>query len=54
MAGGILDAFIFADEASSPPLYRVRIGPIAGVDDYDGIVGKLEALGIIDPYLVTL
>ena len=54
MAGGILDAFIFADEASRPPLYRVRIGPIAGVDDYDGIVGKLEALGIIDPYLVTL
>ena len=54
MAGGILDAFIFAEEASSPPLYRVRIGPIAGVDDYDGIVGKLEALGITDPYLVTL
>ena len=53
MAGGILDAFIFADEGSSPPLYRVRIGPIAGVDDYDGIVGKLEALGIGDPYLVT-
>ena len=54
MAGGILDAFIFADESDSPPLYRVRIGPIDGADDYDGIVGKLEALGIIDPYLVTL
>ena len=53
MAGGILDAFIFADEGSTPPLYRVRIGPIGGVDDYDGIVGKLEALGISDPYLVT-
>jgi rare lipoprotein A len=54
MAGGILDAFIYADESASPPLYRVRIGPIGGADDYDGIVGKLEALGITDPYLVTL
>ena len=53
MAGGILDAFIFADEGSNPPLYRVRIGPIAGADDYDGIVGKLEVLGIDSPYLVT-
>lgn len=54
MGGGILDAFIFADEAANPPMYRVRIGPISGVDDYDVLVGKLEALGISDPYLVTL
>ena len=53
MAGGILDAFIYAEEGSNSPLYRVRIGPIAGADDYDGIVGKLEVLGIDDPYLVT-
>ena len=54
LSGGIGDAFIFADEASSPPMYRVRIGPIAGVDDYDALVMKLEGLGITDPYLVTL
>ncbi len=35
-------------------MYRVRIGPISGVDDYDALVVKLEALGITDPYLVTL
>ncbi len=54
LSGGIGDAFIFADEAATPPMYRVRIGPISGVDDYDALVAKLEALGITDPYLVTL
>ena len=54
MSGGIGGAFIFADEAASPPLYRVRIGPIEDVDDYDALVLKLESLGISDPYLVTL
>ena len=54
MSGGITRAFIFADEAADPPIFRVRIGPIAGVDDYDLLVAKLEALGISDPYLVSL
>lgn len=54
LSGGIGDAFIFADEAATPPLFRVRIGPIGGVEDYDALVMKLEALGITDPYLVTL
>jgi rare lipoprotein A len=54
MAGGITRTFIFADEAAQPPMFRVRIGPIAGVDDYDILVTKLETLGISDPYLVSL
>ena len=54
LSGGIGSAFIFADEAATPPIYRVRIGPIDGVDDYDALVLKLETLGITDPYLVTL
>ena len=54
LSGGIGGAFIFADEAATPPMYRVRIGPISGVDDYDALVLKLEALGIKDPYLVAL
>ena len=54
LSGGVGGAFIFADEAATPPMYRVRIGPIEGVDDYDALVLKLEALGIKDPYLVTL
>jgi hypothetical protein len=35
-------------------MYRVRIGPIDGVDAYDALVLKLEGLGITDPYLITL
>lgn len=54
ISGGIGDVFVFADEAATPPLYRVRIGPIAGVDDYDALVDRLETLGVTDPYLVTL
>jgi rare lipoprotein A len=54
LSGGIGGAFIFADEAATPPLYRVRIGPIADVDAYDALVLRLEALGITDPYLVAL
>ena len=54
LSSGIGSAFIFADEAATPPMFRVRVGPIAGVDDYDALVLKLEALGIKDPYLVTL
>ena len=53
-AGGIGNAFIFADEAAAPPMYRVRIGPIGGVDDYDALVLRLETLGITDPYLIAL
>jgi rare lipoprotein A len=53
-SAGIGGAFIFADEAATPPMYRVRIGPIRGVDDYDTLVSKLETLGISDPYLVAL
>ena len=54
LSGGISDAFISADETSTPPMYRVRIGPIGGVEDYDALVLKLETLGIEDPYLVSM
>jgi rare lipoprotein A len=53
LSGGIGETFIFADETSSPPMYRVRIGPVADVDEYDALVVKLETLGITDPYPVA-
>lgn len=51
---GIPRTFIEPDAAATPPLYRVRIGPIGGVDEYDSLVDRLAALGIDDPYLVAL
>lgn len=52
-SSGIGISFILEDGASEPAIYRVRIGPIKGVVQYDIIVEELENLGITDPYLVT-
>ena len=50
---GIDAAFVHEDESTSPPLYRVRIGPIANVLQYDSIVEDLQQLGITESHLVT-
>jgi rare lipoprotein A len=50
---GIGTSFVVEDTASSPTLYRVRIGPIRDVTQYDLLVEELEQLGISEPYLVT-
>ena len=52
-AHGIGTAFLVTDTASQPPLYRVRIGPIREIVQYDALVEELEHMGIGDPYLVT-
>ncbi len=51
--GGISQAFVMEDMSASPTLYRVRIGPIADVVQYDSIVEELQRLGITDTHLVT-
>ncbi len=50
---GIPDVAVHEDLAASAPLYRVRIGPIADVEQYDLLVVQLEKLGITDPYLIS-
>lgn len=52
-SGGIGIGFVAEDSIAVPALYRVRIGPIKGVEQYDLLVSELEKLGIADPYLVT-
>ena len=49
----ILAAFVIEDTSVSPSLYRVRIGPIRGIVQYDIVVEELENLGIADPYLIN-
>jgi len=51
--GGIGDAFIHEERSPDRVLYRVRIGPVADVMQYDVLVDKLEAIGINDPYLIS-
>jgi len=50
---GITDAFVHEDTSTRPSLYRVRVGPVAGVTQYDRLVEELDGLGIKDPYLIT-
>jgi len=50
---GIDKAFVHKDKSTSPALYRVRIGPIANVLQYDFIVEQLQGIGISETHLVT-
>ncbi len=50
---GIDQAFVHEDTSTSPALYRVRIGPIGDVHQYDSIVEQLQNVGISETHLVT-
>jgi len=50
---GVDNAFVHEDKSTTPSLYRVRIGPVADVVQYDLLVEELDTLGITDPYLIT-
>ena len=47
------NAFIHEERSADRVLYRVRIGPVADVVQYDVLVEELENIGITDPYLIT-
>jgi len=50
---GIYNSMLHEDNSGETVLYRVRIGPIREVIQYDILVEELENVGIFDPYLVT-
>jgi rare lipoprotein A len=50
---GIGGGFIHEELVSGRTLYRVRIGPVADVVQYDALVDELENIGITDPYLIA-
>jgi rare lipoprotein A len=52
-SGGIGSGFIHEDKSASPALYRVRIGPIYNVDQYDLLVDELARLDINDPIIIN-
>jgi rare lipoprotein A len=49
---GLGSAFVIPPPAGSQ-LYRVRIGPVGSVAEYDALAARLAALGIPDARLVT-
>lgn len=50
---GIEKAFIHEERTPERTLYRVRIGPVDDVIQYDILVEELENIDITDPYLIT-
>jgi rare lipoprotein A len=51
--GGLSSAFILAPPDGKAPLYRVRLGPISSVPEFDQLAAKLKALGFPDARLAT-
>jgi rare lipoprotein A len=45
---GVSNAFVRADQVDGKPMYRVRVGPIPNVNDYDRVVKRLRSLGVAD------
>jgi peptidoglycan lytic transglycosylase len=52
-AAGLAGAFIFGPPAARGHLYRVRIGPVSGVPEFDRLVARLTALGYPGARLVA-
>ncbi len=50
---GIDEVHLADGNIDGVPVYRVRIGPVRGVDEYDALVVRLDELGIRDSHLVT-
>jgi rare lipoprotein A len=51
-AAGLASAFILPPEGKSQ-LYRVRVGPVGSVAEFDALATQLAGLGIADPRLVS-
>jgi rare lipoprotein A len=52
-AAGIGVAFIRRDDANGRPLFRVRVGPVPSVAEFDRVVAELRGVGVHDARLAT-
>lgn len=52
-AAGLAGAFVFGPPVARGNLYRVRIGPVSGVPEFDQLVARLTALGYPGARLVA-
>lgn len=50
---GLEEVVILEDDTGSRPLYRVRVGPVTGVEHYDWMIARMSDLGIEDAYLAV-
>jgi rare lipoprotein A len=52
-ASGLANVTVASRPDGQPPLYRVRLGPVGSVREFDSLVARLNALGIRDARLAT-
>jgi len=52
-SGGLGSAFILSPPDGQPQLYRVRLGPVSSVPEFDTLAAKLKALGYPDARLAN-
>lgn len=52
-AQGISRAFVRQDQVNGTPLFRVRVGPIPNVAQFDKALARLKSLGLADARLAT-
>ena len=52
-AQGIANANVRSDQVNGQTLYRVRIGPVPSVPEFDRVVSRLKKLGIADARLAN-
>ena len=53
LGGGLDNVVIHSDPTGEPPVYKVRVGPIASVENYDTVVARLRGMGLNDTHLTT-
>jgi rare lipoprotein A len=52
-AQGIEKSFVREDRVDGRPLYRVRVGPIPSVNEFDRVLARLRSLGLADAQLAA-
>jgi rare lipoprotein A len=50
---GVEKTFIREDQVDGRTLYRVRVGPIPSVNEFDRVLARLRALGLSDAQLAA-
>lgn len=48
-----VEVHITPDAAAAMPLYRVRLGPLATVEEADQLAARLKTMGIVDAHVVV-
>jgi rare lipoprotein A len=52
-ASGFENSFIVSNNERGTTMHRVRVGPVAGSDEYDRVAARLQSLGISDTHPVV-